>query len=162
MAVEGPKKPYSYIDSIEFSDWDGQQSLIVFDGVCVLCSSFVGWVLQHDKGEKFLFTMAQSDLGQVLYDHFDLDRSEFETNLVIINGRVYEKLDAMIAVLEAIGWPWRLAVFLRPFPLFFKNWIYDRIAKNRYVLFGKRDHCMMPNANLARRMIGESDERGLN
>ncbi|GJM03422.1 MAG: thiol-disulfide oxidoreductase [Rhodomicrobium sp.] len=154
MADSSARKLFSYLDSIENTGWNGQRPLIVFDGVCVLCSHFVKWVVRHDSEEKFQFTMAQSPLGQSLYDHFGLNSQEFETNLVIIDGQLFEKLDAMIAVFEMVGGPWRLLSVFKPLPRGLKNWIYERIARNRYALFGQLDSCMVPDENFSKRMVG--------
>ena len=153
MDLKNRQATYSYIDSIEFSEWDGRQPLIVFDGICILCSQFAGWVVRQDVNEIFRFSMAQSPLGQALYRHFELDPVTFETNLVIIDGRLYEKLDAMIAVCVALGGPWRMVRLLRPLPQWLKDWLYNRIARNRYRLFGKREACLIPDGKFAERMV---------
>lgn len=153
MVLKNRQDAFSYIESIEFSGWDGRRPLIVFDGICLLCSHFARWVVRHDVSENFCFSTAQSDLGQALYAHFDLDGEEFETNLVIIDGRLYEKLDAMIAVCRVLGWPWRLVSVMSLLPQGVKDWLYNRIARNRYRLFGKREMCLVPDGKLAERMV---------
>lgn len=153
MVPKNRQDPFSYTESIGFSEWDGKRPLIVFDGICILCSHFVGWVVRHDVNAIFCFSTAQSALGQALYAHYDLDGEEFETNLVIIDGRLYEKLDAMIAVCRMLGWPWRGVSVLTLLPQGVKDWLYNRIASNRYRLFGKSEQCLVPDAPLAERMV---------
>jgi predicted DCC family thiol-disulfide oxidoreductase YuxK len=97
--------------------------------------------------------MAQSELGQALYRHYRLDPSEFETNLVIMDGRLYEKLAAFTEVMAALGWPWRALAALDALPRPFGNWLYDRIAQNRYRIFGRYDACRTPSAELKARLI---------
>jgi predicted DCC family thiol-disulfide oxidoreductase YuxK len=57
--------------------------------------------------------------------------------------------------MHRLGWPWRaLCVFqLIPRPL--RDWLYDRIALNRYRLFGRYDLCRLPAADHAERFVDE-------
>ena len=147
------REDFSYVSDQSVPQWDDSVGLIVFDGVCVFCSGFVRLVLSHDKAGRFRFTMAQSGLGQALYRHYRLDPSDFETNLVIINGRLYEKLAAFTKVMAVLGWPWRALAVLNALPRPVGNWLYDRIARNRYRIFGRYDTCMLPSAELKARLI---------
>ena len=71
------------------------KALLVFDGVCVLCSGFAKFILKRDTRMAFRFTTAQSPLGQALFRHYGLDTQAFETNLVLSDGRAYAKLDTV-------------------------------------------------------------------
>lgn len=145
---------YSYQRGLDLMDWDGQQPLVVFDGVCVLCSFFAQWILRNDKQCSFRFATAQSPLGQALFKHYQLNPTEFETNLVIIDGQLYEKLYGFFAVCRVLGYPWRLLAVFRLLPRFLLDWVYERIARNRYALFGRRSQCLVPDEALAKRMVG--------
>lgn len=127
--------------------------LIVFDDVCVLCAGFVQWVIARDPGGRFRFTSAQGPLGQALYRDLGLDPVRFETNLLVVNGVVYGKLRGLIEILTRLGGMWRIAAVLRVLPGPLGDWLYDRIALNRYRLFGKRETCWLPTPDLADRVI---------
>lgn len=129
------------------------QNLIVFDGVCVLCNGFVQFVLRNDKAQTFQFLTAQSARGEALYAQLGLKHGDYDTNLVFIDGQLYEKLDAFLAVMRQLGWPWRIVLPLGYLPLPVKNWLYNRIARNRYLLFGKRDVCMVPSTAVRSRFL---------
>lgn len=148
------RKTYSYMNELELFDWDGMRPLIVYDGVCVLCSFFAQWVIARDKDEQFVFTTAQSSLGQALYNHYQLDASNFETNLVIIDGVLHEKMNGALAVCYAVGYPWRLLSIMQILPGSVLNFVYERVARNRYALFGKQDQCLVPTENLKERLVG--------
>jgi predicted DCC family thiol-disulfide oxidoreductase YuxK len=120
------------------------KGLVVFDGVCVLCSGFAKFILKHDSRFVFRLAPAQSSLGQALFRHYGLDTEALETNLVLIEGRAYAKLDTVAAVAERLGGPWRTFILLRAVPRFLGDWLYDRIARNRYALFGRTERCMLP------------------
>lgn len=128
-------------------------ALIVFDNVCVLCSGFVQWVMAHDRKRRFWFTPAQGPIGQALYRDLGLDPVRFETNLVVVDGIVYGKLEAFVKVAIQLGGVWRAAAVLRILPAPLRDWLYDAIAQNRYRLFGRRETCWLPRAGMADQVI---------
>ena len=48
---------------------------------------------------------------------------------------------------------WQPLRLLRVFPRGLRNWAYDRIALNRYRLFGKYDSCLLPNPDHEQRFL---------
>jgi predicted DCC family thiol-disulfide oxidoreductase YuxK len=132
------------------------RDLIVFDGECVLCSAFFRFVLRHDHAERFSFATAQSPLGQALYRALDLNPTEFQTNLVIVNGRIHEKLDSFAAAMSALGWPWRALSVVRFIPAPIRHPLYRAIARNRYRLFGRYESCVLPTPDVRARFIDKT------
>jgi len=128
--------------------------LVVFDGVCVLCSFFARFIVRFDREKRFRFATAQSPLGEALFRAHGLRTDEYETNLVLIDGKPHIRLDSFIAPAEALGWPWRAARLLRLLPRGLRDWLYDRVANNRYAIFGKTESCEIPSGALRERMIG--------
>jgi len=136
--------PYSYRADPNVPEFADDKALVVFDGVCVLCSSFARFILERDRGFAFRLTTAQSRLGQALFRHYGLDTETFETNLELADGRAYAKLDTVALVGERLGGGWRAFSLLRLLPRSFADWLYDRVARNRYALFGRTERCMIP------------------
>jgi predicted DCC family thiol-disulfide oxidoreductase YuxK len=130
------------------------RNLVVFDGVCVLCSGFARTVAWLDRGDRFRFATAQSPLGEALFRHFGLPTEVYETNLVLIDGTGYTRMDSLIATFIALGWPWRAIALLKVLPRPVRDWLYRRIARNRYALFGRLDRCEVPSGRLRNRLIG--------
>jgi predicted DCC family thiol-disulfide oxidoreductase YuxK len=133
--------------------FDGSDPLIVFDGICVLCSGFARTVARLDREKRFRFATAQSPLGEALYRRHGLRTDVYETNLVIVDGVAYTKMDSFIAVMNELGWPWRVAKMLGLLPRPIRDWIYDRVAQNRYALFGRKESCEIPAGALRDRII---------
>jgi predicted DCC family thiol-disulfide oxidoreductase YuxK len=131
----------------------GGRDIIVFDGECVLCSGFFRFVLRQDRESRFSFVIAQSALGGRLYEALGLDARDFETNLVIVTGRIHGKLGALGAAMGALGWPWRGLAVVSVLPRWLADPLYDRIARNRYRLFGRYDDCLVPDAALRARFV---------
>jgi predicted DCC family thiol-disulfide oxidoreductase YuxK len=136
--------PYSYRSDPNVPAFADEKALVVFDGVCVLCSGFARFILRRDRAHAFRLTTAQSPLGQALFRHYGLDTQEFETNLVLADGLPHAKLDTVALVGERLGGPWRALSLLRLLPRSFADWLYDRVARNRYALFGRTERCMIP------------------
>ena len=133
----------------------GGRDVIVFDGVCVLCSGFFRFVLRRDTQHRFRFALAQSPLGSRLYEALGLPTQEFDSNLVIINGQIHQRGDAFAHAMRTLGWPWKILYPLRFFPAFIKDPAYYLIARNRYRLFGRHDSCLMPDEDMKSRFLPE-------
>ncbi|MEO5757963.1 MAG: DCC1-like thiol-disulfide oxidoreductase family protein [Mesorhizobium sp.] len=128
--------------------------MIVFDGVCVLCSGFVRMVVRLDRKSRFRFATAQSPFGEALFRKHGLRTDSYETNLALINGAAFTQLDSFVAVMSELGWPWRAAKILLLLPRPLRDWLYDRVAKNRYALFGRKDACEVPSPGMRERFLG--------
>jgi predicted DCC family thiol-disulfide oxidoreductase YuxK len=145
---------YSYRQDSSVPQFADDKPIIVFDGVCVLCSGWFHFVLRHDCSEQFRFVIAQSPLGQALYRHYGLDAVDFETNMVIADGKLHVKLDTLAAVMGRLPMPWPLlATAIRLLPSFFARFLYEGIARNRYRWFGRTETCLIPSPELRSRFI---------
>jgi predicted DCC family thiol-disulfide oxidoreductase YuxK len=145
--------PYSYRTDPAVPDFPDDKALIVFDGVCVLCSGLARFVLKRDRDFAFRLTTAQSPVGQALFRHYGLETETLTTNLVLIDGIPYAKLDTVAAVGRRLGGGWRLFSMLRLIPRPIGDWLYDSIARNRYRLFGRYTHCVVPEPQWRERFI---------
>lgn len=145
---------YSYRSEPPLAHLPDDKPLIVFDGVCVLCTGFARFVIARDKQASFRFAAAQSNAGQALFQHYGLDTADFETNLLVEEGHPYAKLDTVLRILPKLGGPWpAVAMLTQILPGGIADWVYDRIARNRYTLFGRTEACMVPPPNWAERII---------
>ncbi|WP_439550334.1 thiol-disulfide oxidoreductase DCC family protein [Falsiroseomonas sp.] len=122
---------------------------VLYDGVCVICSAAFRFVAARDPEARFKFTAVQDRLGQRMAGLLGIDAVMPESNAVVVDGIAYMKSDAAIQVLTRLpryGW----ARHLRHVPRGLRNWVYDRVARNRYRLFGKTETCMVPGPELRR------------
>jgi len=131
------------------------KNLIVSDGECVLCSGFFKFVIKADKKKQFDFSIAQSPFSEALYAYYGLKPDDYDTNLVFINGKLYERLYAFFAVMRKLGWPYKALSALEYLPNGFLDWFYYKIARNRYQWFGKYDACLIPSDALKKRFIND-------
>jgi predicted DCC family thiol-disulfide oxidoreductase YuxK len=115
--------------------------LFIFDGVCVLCSTGVGWLMRHDRRGRMQFLSAQSELGRAIYDHLGMKLGD---SYVLIDADGWHtKTDGFFRVADALGGPWRLGKVFALVPRPIRDWFYDRLANNRYRLFGTSEHCAL-------------------
>ncbi|AJC78260.1 DUF393 domain-containing protein [Rhizobium sophoriradicis] len=143
---------YSYRDDADVPDFADDQPLIVFDGECVFCSGWVKFVLKHDRKRRYRFLAAQSPLGAALYRHYGLNERDYETNILIENGRAFFKSDGTIRMVAGLGFPYSLAKVFRLLPRRVADALYEFIARNRLKIAG-RQSCMVPTAEQRSRFI---------
>ena len=110
-------------------------------------------IMWMDRKQKFRFLTAQSEMGQDLYRHYGLRGDNFDTFLVFRKGQMIDKMDGVLAIATSVGWPWRLAGIAYVVPRRVRNWFYDRLARNRYRIFGRYDTCMVPGPEIRARFI---------
>ncbi len=131
----------------------GDKPLIVFDGLCVLCSANARFVLNHDRRAHFRLTTAQGPLGEALYRHYGLATGDYETMLLVDRGRLLTESDAAIAIARGLGWPWRAAAAARIVPRPLRDAVYRLVARNRYRWFGRRETCWVPGPGDSDRIL---------
>jgi predicted DCC family thiol-disulfide oxidoreductase YuxK len=130
----------------------GGQGLILYDGVCVLCSRWFRFVARRDTERRFLFTPIQSDYGRALALKLGIDPDNPETNAVLLDDRVYLRSDSALSVLSVLpNWRWTRVLRYAPKPL--RDRLYTLIARNRYRLFGTLPACDRGDARFSDRVI---------
>src|SRR6478735_5085352 len=107
------REPFSYSGDPAVPSFPDDRPIIIFDGHCALCSGYARFVRAHDHTGICRLLAAQSAFGRALYVHYGLDPYDFETNILIADGRAYFKSEASIRILELLGPPWSLARVLR-------------------------------------------------
>ena len=130
-----------------------ENAVILFDGVCNFCNGAINFVLKQDKKAVFRFAPLQSEAGQKLLKQYNLSTAEFDSFVLIDNGKVYKKSAASLQVMNKLPWYWKEVQLLRIIPVAFRDAIYDFIARNRYKWFGKKEQCMIPTPEMKKRFL---------
>ncbi len=144
---------YSWRTDTAVPRFDDTRPLLVFDGVCGFCSRSMRFIAAHDRAQNLQFTAAQSALGQALFQHFRLSVADFETVLVLVDGKALGKRNAIAAIAQRLNWPWRVAAAYRTLPVTLADPLYDALARRRYHLFGRTEACFTPDATWRSRVI---------
>lgn len=133
------------------------ERVVLFDGVCRLCNGWAKLLIRHDRERRFRLCSVQSAEGQAILAWFGLPTDSFETMAYVEGARLFVRSDAVLRVVAQLPGAWHLLGGLRVIPRPLRDWCYDRIALNRYRLFGRYDSCLLPTADHAGRFIdGES------
>lgn len=133
---------------------DHDHPTIVFDGVCLLCSRWVDFILRHDHAGHFRLAAMQGQHGRSLLIAHGLSPDDPVSFLLVEQGQGYSDTDAIARVLVRLGGPWRaMGAMLRMIPRSLRGAGYRWIARHRYRLFGRRTQCRLPEAEQAWRFI---------
>ena len=132
--------------------------VIIFDTDCVLCSGWVGLILRHERAAEARFVSAWSDEGAALATRHGLSPADLDLTFLVItsDGQPLIKSDAGLAILATLRAPWCWGRALRIVPRGLRDWVYDRVARDRYRWFGRRDQCFLPPAGQAHRFTSAS------
>ena len=126
--------------------------IILFDGVCNLCSGSVQFILKRDKENKFMFASLQSNYGQTLLKQLDLPTDTFNSFVLYEDGKIFTHSTATLKMFSQLkGWGWVKIFWV--VPKFIRDAVYNLIAKNRYRWFGKKEECWVPTPELKARFL---------
>src|SRR5215208_4966397 len=89
--------------------------LVLYDGVCGLCSSLLQFLLTHDRRGVFAFASLQSASGRAVVEGLGGDPAELTSfyvsaNYRTCNSRIFARSKAALFVASQLGWPWKAAM----------------------------------------------------
>lgn len=127
--------------------------IVIFDGVCNLCNGVVAWIIPRDPANHVHFAALQSPAGQRLLQAHAIDTAYTDSVIVIDGNHIFVESDAALRICHYLRWPWPLLRHLHIIPRPWRDTIYRWVARNRYRWFGRRDHCMLPTPENAKRFL---------
>jgi predicted DCC family thiol-disulfide oxidoreductase YuxK len=132
--------------------------LVLYDGVCGLCSRLLQFLLRHDHRRVFCFASLQSAVGQSFVERSGGKPGDLTSFCVFADyqartSRVFTRSDAALFVAGELGWPWKAARLVRFVPKWFRDRAYDLVARSRYRVFGRYEHCLIPHPEFRGRFI---------
>lgn len=147
------KTPYSYRTDPKVPAFDDSHPVTVMDGECALCTVGARLIARFDKSGEFKICRAQTTLGQSLLRHYGLSPSDPESWLYIVDGHAFTSLDAMNRAGRRVGGLGWLLQPLRLMPRALQDYLYRKLVRNRYRLFGRTDMCSIPDPALQARLM---------
>jgi predicted DCC family thiol-disulfide oxidoreductase YuxK len=130
------------------------KSIVLFDGVCNLCTGTVRFIIHRDPQAHFQFAALQSPYAQGRLTQSGYSGSLSESIVLIEDAGVYTESTAMLRIVRKLSGVWPLFYVLIVVPRPIRDWAYSLIARNRYRWFGRQDTCMTPTPNLRQRFLG--------
>ena len=86
-----------------------EHAIVLFDGVCNLCTWSVQFIAPRDAKGYFQFASLQSPIGEELLAKYGVDRRGVDSVVLIEGGKGYVRSDAALRILHQLdGW-WSLA-----------------------------------------------------
>jgi predicted DCC family thiol-disulfide oxidoreductase YuxK len=103
----------------------------------------VKFIAKNDNKDSFRFISMQNK--KITMKIIDKKYSnENNSSIILINNKIIEtKSTAIISILSELKFPYNLFVFIKIFPTCLLDFFYNLIAKNRYKIFGKTEHCSL-------------------
>ncbi|MBD1548664.1 thiol-disulfide oxidoreductase DCC family protein [Roseibium aggregatum] len=127
--------------------------IIVFDALCVLCSTNAQFILKHDRRGHFRLASMQGDVGAALFRRCGIDPADPESFVIVEGDTVLRNSDAVLAIYDGLGGAWRALTVFRIIPRFLRDRLYLLVARNRYRIFGRRETCWVPSPEQAGRIL---------
>lgn len=125
------------------SDQDKKNTpVLLFDGFCILCSGFARRLIKR-VGKQVSVIPMQSETGQKILENHHQSNLPNEV-IFISDNQLIKGVKAVLKLMEMSGGVWKLtSKFLRLLPLKVLEWFYRKIARNRFIWFGRRDSCYL-------------------
>ena len=131
------------------------KSIVLFDGVCNLCSSSVQFIIRHDKDDRFRFASLQSETAENLLAPFHPDPAALSSIVLVENNKVYTHSAAALRIARKLRGAWPALYVFMLVPQFIRDGVYNYVARNRYKWFGRKQECWIPNADLRMKFLDQ-------
>ena len=137
------------------------QRIVLYDGVCNFCNTWVQFIIAHDPSGVFKFVALQSEAGQALLEEavhpavgtVSLPKT-LESMVLLEHGQMYTRSTAALRISRHLNGVWSWLYFLVWVPRPARDFVYRCVARYRYRFFGKTDTCQVPTAEIRQRFIG--------
>ena len=130
------------------------RNIVIFDGVCNFCNGAVNFIIKRDPEGVFAFTPMQSDLAKELMEKHQIFNVGIDTFLLIKGGQCFIFSSAALEIAKDLTGFWYLFNILKLIPAPVRDFFYKLFARNRYKLFGRKEHCMVPTTAIRSRFVG--------
>ena len=127
--------------------------VLFYDGVCAMCNGIVKTMLRVDEGHLFHFAPLQgetAELARTLHPDFP---TEIETLVYVRRGEVFLRSQAVALAMQELPYPTKALSWFRFLPVWLTDFFYGIVARTRYRVFGKYDHCPLPPAEVRARFL---------
>lgn len=127
--------------------------IAVMDATCALCSWGARMIHRLDTAGRIKIAPIQGETGAALMRTLGLDAMDPNSWLFIVDGRVWQDSDALIALGQTVGGIGWVSAMIRLIPRNLRNRLYRFVARNRYRMFGRADMCALPDPAFRARLL---------
>lgn len=130
--------------------------IVFFDGECVMCNTFLDWMLAIDREAKLRVAPLQGTTAAELLPPLPTNPEDW--SIYYLDGRsLYAQSEAVLQIVEHLGGsgggPWQLLRLGRGLPLGWRDGLYRLVASHRYQILGKRETCRLPSPEQQQRFL---------
>jgi len=130
-----------------------ESPVILYDGLCNFCNAVVNFIVRHDKKKIFSFAPLQTREARGLLREHNEAFVSLKTVYLVEKGNVYKRSRAVFRMFRQLPYPWKMVSFFRILPVWFTDYFYKVIAKNRYKWFGKRNDATPVDEEVKARLL---------
>ena len=145
--------PFSFRQDPLVPQFPDDAPLAVMDAECAVCSWGARMIHRLDRSGAVRICPIQTPLGAALLRHYGLQPTDPSSWLFIDEGVAHQDFEAVVHAARRFGGWGRLATVLLILPRPLRDWLYQRLARNRYAIFGRADMCAIPDPAFQRRML---------
>ena len=127
------------------------QRIVFFDGLCPFCHFWVQFLLKRDHNKEFLFAPLQGETAREL-----LSSELMSVNTIVLledRKKIYTKSNAILRIIKILGGSIKMLFIFKLIPTSIRNFFYDIMARNRFVLRKPLKHCPVPKPDVASRFL---------
>ena len=134
------------------------KTIVLYDGVCGLCNRLVQFLLRYDRHDRLRFAPLQSEVASSLLKKHEIDAADLDSVSVVADyglasERAFTKSDAVLRAGWELGGIWRVGEIGRILPRSLRDWLYERVARSRYRIFGRYETCPVPGPDQREKFI---------
>jgi predicted DCC family thiol-disulfide oxidoreductase YuxK len=142
-----------------------EERVIVFDGVCNLCSVAVNFILDHERDASLRFVAIQSDTARDLLERVfgkteaarlvrgATGSGDPDSVVFVDGGHGFTHSDAALQIARYLRAPYGWLIVFRFVPRGLRDLVYRWIARNRYRWFGRNPTCRVPTPETRARFL---------
>jgi predicted DCC family thiol-disulfide oxidoreductase YuxK len=127
--------------------------VLFYDGVCAMCNGIVKGMLRVDKEHVFHFAPLQGETAELARELLPDFPSELETVVYVRQGEVFLRSRAAALAMQQMPYPAKALSWFRFLPAWLTDFFYGIVARTRYRVFGKYDHCPVPPEDVRPRFL---------
>jgi predicted DCC family thiol-disulfide oxidoreductase YuxK len=120
--------------------------IVLYDGLCGLCSRSVRFIARHDRRGRFRFAPLDSDPARALLHDATGVPPLLPDSVILVEagGAVFVESDAALRIIARLDGPVRHLARLRIVPRPVRDAVYRLVARTRYRIFGRLEVCEIP------------------
>ena len=126
--------------------------IVLYDGICGLCSRLVSFLLPRDRERRIHFAALQGAVAAEILRRHGQPPVEGDPQSIILvlapgspGERLFHRSEAALRLAGVLPGAWPALRALLAVPRALRDWVYDRVANNRYRIFGRLEACTLPS-----------------